>query len=365
VIIEEATRPNTMLTAIARDEFMQLEVPPITYLVDGILVSDSATLFSAREKAGKGLILIDLAVSIANGEPFLDRAVMEGPVIYIALEENAATLQGRIQARDKGNGGYPLYVVRADGSVEGQEFRIDTEQGIRGLLELIAELQPVLVVIDPLREAHMGRENESDDMAPRLRALRSVAHQTNTAIIVSHHAGKMSGTFRGSTAIRASFDDELLFTREDDDSSTEIRGSLRAEGRNLQKVVEHIAFTTSGHRWVVTSAPAVELTPNVRQRILNVLDEEDVWLDAKGIEERIPGVRLKTIQNKLSDMTREKPRPFVMDSETPRKGHPRRYHGMRRQDIVPNDSRKDAGNKGTKPGNVTEFRRADGEVVFL
>lgn len=361
---KEALRRDPKFTAIARDDFMKLSTPPIVFLVDGILVSGSATLFSAREKAGKGLFLIDLAISVANGAPFLDRAVMEGPVIYMALEENASTLQNRILARDNGEGGYPFYLVRLDGSDDGQQFQLDRNEDIAGLLELIEEIQPVLVIIDTLREAHSGRENESDDMAPRLRAIRAVSHQTNTAIIVSHHAGKASGSYRGSTAIRASFDDELLFTREDDESDTSIRGVLRAEGRNLQKVVEHIAFDSNDARWVVTAAPPAETVQNMRGRILSVLQETDEWLDAKGLADRLSGAKLKTVQNELSRMTREKPRPFVMDSETARKGQPRRYHGMRAREDVPDDSRNDIGNEGTKPRNVTPLRRPDGEVVF-
>lgn len=350
--------------ALVRDEFMELETPPIIYLVDGILVSGSATLFSAREKAGKGLFLIDLAVSIANGVAFLDRAVMEGPVIYMALEENASTIQNRLRARDKGEGGYPLYVLRLDGSVEDQSFQLDSGPDMAGLAELIHELEPVLVIIDPLREAHSGRENESDDMAPRLRAIRALSHQTNTAIVVSHHAGKASGSFRGSTAIKAAFDDELQFTREDNDSDTDIRGVLRAEGRNLQKMVEHIVFDGKDFRWVVTGTSAPDIMLNMRGRILAILQETDQWLDAKSLADCLAGAKLKTVQNELSRMTREKPRPFVMDSETARKGQPRRYHGMRAREDVPDDSRNNVGNEGTTPRNVTPLRRPDGEVVF-
>jgi hypothetical protein len=347
---------------LSRNDFMQLEVPPIVFLVDGILVSGSATLFSAREKAGKGLFLIDLAVSIATGTPFLDRAVMEGSVIYAALEENAATIQNRLRARDKGDGGYPLYVLRLDGSVEGQEFQLDRNEDIAGLLELIEEIQPVLVIIDPLREAHSGRENESDDMAPRLRAIRAVSHQTNTAIIVSHHAGKASGTFRGSTAIRASFDDELQFTREDNDTESGIRGVLRAEGRNLQKVVEHIAFNSDDFRWVVTSAPPVEIVQNMRRRILHVLHDSDDWMDAKALADAIPGAKLGSIQNELTRMLREKPRPFAVNSKSPRKGAPRKYHGMHSREIVHNASVTNSVNDDASPVDTLDL--VAGEVVF-
>jgi hypothetical protein len=192
-------------------------------------------------------------------------------------------------------------------------------------------------------------------VAPCLRAIRAVAHQTNTAIIVSHHAGKASGTYRGSTAIRASFDDELQFTREDNETESEIRGALRAEGRNLQKVVEHIAFNGNDFRWVVTSAPPVETSQNMRNRILRVLDESDEWMDAKALTEAIAGAKLRTIQNELSRMIREKPRPFSVDSETPRKSAPRKYHGIHSRDGIHKGSVNVAVNCEPRPMNVKEF----------
>lgn len=140
---KEALRRDPIFTALVRDDFMKLEVPPTVFLVDGILVSGSATLFSAREKAGKGLLLIDLAVCIATGTPFLNRAVMEGPVIYMALEENVATIQSRIAARDKGEGGYAFYIVILDGSDDGQQFQLDRDEDIVRLLEMIDDIHPL------------------------------------------------------------------------------------------------------------------------------------------------------------------------------------------------------------------------------
>lgn len=92
MIPKEALRRDPKFTAMVRDDLMKLEVLPIEYIVDGLVLSGSSTLFSAREKAGKGLLLIDLAICIATGTPFLSRSVTEGPAVYMALEENVATI---------------------------------------------------------------------------------------------------------------------------------------------------------------------------------------------------------------------------------------------------------------------------------
>ena len=51
-------------------------------------------------------------------------------------------------------------------------------------------------------------------MAPLLKPLRQLAHHRNLALVVNHHQNR-GGTFRGSTAIRAAFDQEWAFTRTD------------------------------------------------------------------------------------------------------------------------------------------------------
>ena len=355
-------------SVMTRDQLMEQTFPEKQYLVDGLIADGSAVLWSGREKAGKSLQLVDLAVSLANDEPWLDRAVRGGPVLWLALEESGRTIRDRVRARDGGCGGYPLTILLLDGSVENEEFRLESGADVGGLVELIDTYKPVAVIIDPLREAHSGRENDSDDMAPRLRPLRRIAHQTGTTIIMTHHSGKTSGTFRGSTAIRASFDDEVQFTREDTDSDTELRGSIRAEGRNLRKTVEHVAFDEHSYRWVVANAPAQVIMPSLRRRILDVLHESDEWLDAQGLADLIPETKLKTIQNELARMTREKPPPFAIDPLVARKGSPRKFHGIHPRhdddEIVPVSSGNDAGNEESKPRNITPLRRPDGEVVF-
>ncbi|MBA2469559.1 MAG: AAA family ATPase, partial [Chloroflexia bacterium] len=61
-------------------EIGAMDFPRPEWLVENLLVAGSAVLFPAREKAGKGLLAIDLACSIALGEPWLGHAVTEGSV---------------------------------------------------------------------------------------------------------------------------------------------------------------------------------------------------------------------------------------------------------------------------------------------
>jgi RecA-family ATPase len=112
--VEEQT-PYTYTPLTVR-ELMRLEIPEPEWLIEGVAVAGAAILLSGREKSGKGWLCIDMACSIASGEPFLGRAVMEGPCLYLALEENVGTVRERIRTRLGGREDVPVHVLPLDGS---------------------------------------------------------------------------------------------------------------------------------------------------------------------------------------------------------------------------------------------------------
>ena len=102
-----------------------LELPALEYVVADLLPLGHAGLLSAREKAGKGLLAIDLCASVALGEPFLDRATRQGPAIYAAAEEHVRDVRDRIGTRLGDDRDAPLYVLPLDGSTEDRLYLSD------------------------------------------------------------------------------------------------------------------------------------------------------------------------------------------------------------------------------------------------
>ena len=284
-------------------ELFALELPEPEWVVDGILPLGSATLLSAREKAGKGLLTIDLCASVALDEPFLDRAVRGGPAVYCAAEENVRDVRDRIAARLGDRRDAPLYVLPLDGST-GDRLKLDDPEALQRLWGMVEAIAPVVVVLDTLRELHDGQEDSSDEMAPLLRPVRQLAHQANTAVVVNHHQNR-GGTFRGSTAIRAAFDQEWAFGRADEaDAGGEgVRGTLRVEGRHGPRQTLHVRLG-DGLRWGPTTALTSLGEPGIRDRIVAHLAAADGWRTAAEIASAL-GVATKTVQNALSPMLRE------------------------------------------------------------
>jgi hypothetical protein len=156
----------------------------------------------------------------------------------------------------------------------------------------------------------------------------------------------MAGGSRGSTAIKAAFDDELAFTRNDELGDREIRGTIRAEGRNLRKHSIGVVFDAHTGRWTATGEPEIVADVGLHARIVHLLEESGEWLTAREIADRLPGIALKTVQNKLSEMVSKPPYPVAVSGQ-PTRGNPRRFHSLeQRIDMFPDRSGNDSGNQG-------------------
>lgn len=310
------------------DDLFALELPKTEYVVDEILPLGSSTLLTAREKAGKGLLTIDLCCSVALGEPFLDRAVRPGPAIYMPAEEHITLVRSRIEARLAGRRrNCPLYVLPLNGFTE-DRLKLDDPEAMERLYEMLLEFEPGVAVVDTMREVHDLHEDSSDEMGPLLRPFRQMAHETNTALILNHHMNK-GGTSRGSTAIRAAFDQEWAFRRSEDrqDAPDEtIRGILTVEGRFGPR--QSIAIRLSDHlHWELQTVILAGGEAGSRERILTVLREkgpQDAEEIAAGLSAGGPPVSKKTVQNTIARLLREQPSPIVSEG-TGRKNEPRRF----------------------------------------
>jgi AAA domain len=312
-------------TPLSLADLFGLDLPEPAYAVDGILPLGSATLLDAREKSGKGLLTIDLCASVALGEPFVDRAVMEGPSIYCAAEEHLRDVRHRIGQRVGTERDAPFYVLPLNGSTP-DRLSLHDPVTLQSLYDMGKTYQPIVLIIDTLREVHEGKEDSSDDMAPLLRPLRQLAHDLNVALVVNHHQNR-AGTFRGSTAIRAAFDQEWSFTRTDDDHAPagEMRGTLRIEGRYGPR--QSIAILLGeGLRWRPATPTVSVGESGLRERILATIDDTQDWLSTDDLHARLGGAK-KTIQNELSRMVKEQPPPFAFDGRGVR-GCGRRYHTL-------------------------------------
>lgn len=179
----------------------------VPWLVDKTLPSGGFSVIAAKPKVGKSTIARNLALSVAKGEPFLDKPVSKGSVIYYALEEKKSEVKKHFQ--DMGaDGTEDIYIYTGGTPVD----------AIRQIREVVESIRPALIIVDPLfRLTKIKDGNDYAQVMTALEPLSRLARDTGAHVLCVHHSGKgdrQSGdSVLGSTAIFGSVDTLLIMKR--------------------------------------------------------------------------------------------------------------------------------------------------------
>lgn len=200
------------------------EAPKLQEFVVNELIPRGMTfVFAAAGGTGKGLALLNLACIVAGdgrnglGNNWLGHPVSTyGPVVYIAAEDNRATIHRRLDAM-----GLPcrpdnllIYPLPDMGEIpclltqKGEEVQPTPLWSV--LKEQIIAYNPVLVIFDPIRPLAAADLDKNNMAAAKvMAAFNSLATRLNAAVILAHHTNKSArksgtidqGSISGASAI--------------------------------------------------------------------------------------------------------------------------------------------------------------------
>jgi len=177
---------------------------PPTWLVAGLWPSDAYGVLAAESKAGKTWAILDLAVSVAAGRPWLGRfACPQRPALVFLGEGGERATIRRLRAVCAHKGLDP-------GELAGRLrlcFRVPKLLAGGDLAAVEAELAAFpagLVVVDPLYLAAAGAQAASlFQMGAALEPIQAVCQHADAALVVVHHfnqTGQGTGPTRMSGA---------------------------------------------------------------------------------------------------------------------------------------------------------------------
>jgi hypothetical protein len=177
----------------------RMEGGEMEWIIEGLLAAGSVTLLSGDSGIGKSTLALQLAGSVACGNPFLERSVKQRPVLYIDRENPLFVVKERLhrlhipETRD-----LMIWGLWNDPQPEGP----DAESVVKFCLE-----EKPLVIFDALIAFHEGDEQSAQDTRKHMAKYRRLA-ATGTAVIVLHNTGKSetSKEYRGSSDIKAALD---------------------------------------------------------------------------------------------------------------------------------------------------------------
>src|SRR4051794_26645606 len=151
------------LLSYQTEDLFTLTPPPLSYLAEGVIVSDALNLLAAREKVGKSMLSLGLALAIAKGErSYAGLRVQPGRVVYIDAENGIGETPRRIRRLSE-------MPVPADNfrylALGDQPFRLDDADALDVLDEVVAAYEPDLIVLDSFRSLWTGDENNPREVA--------------------------------------------------------------------------------------------------------------------------------------------------------------------------------------------------------
>jgi hypothetical protein len=228
-MIRGERNPNLSDYIIRSDADAILPQEPIDYIIPDLISNSSLNVFYGEAGSKKTYSALSMAVAVANGKDWLGFHTKKCPVLIIDEESGEKRLSRRLNETMKG----------AECTASGQIFytclegvKLDKAQSAKDVESAIIQTNARLVIIDALADIMDGDENSKKDVQPVMNALRKIADNTDSAILLIHHSNK-SGGYRGSTVIKASSDLMVQVTSEVDEALINFKIEKNRDGSFL------------------------------------------------------------------------------------------------------------------------------------
>jgi hypothetical protein len=172
------------------------------WLVKGLLPGKGLGAIYGASNSGKSFLVIDLLMSLCQGENWFALKVPEPrPVVYLALEGGGG-IKNRLKAYLK------HHEIPAPANFHLIIDAFDIRNQAPNLLETIIDINPAMVCIDTLNQSAPGSdENSNADMTDIISQAQKISTAINGLVLLVHHTGKdASKGLRGHSSLNAALD---------------------------------------------------------------------------------------------------------------------------------------------------------------
>jgi hypothetical protein len=224
--------------------------------------------------------LIDLAVSIATGTPFLGTAKVNraGPVLVYQQEDFhgqmaqriSTIMGGRFEIGWHGDTGKNITVTLPPSPPiylhDNRELRFDNKEIMDILEARIAQLRPVAVIVDPLYTA-APMDDYMAKAVPHMMRLKKIRDKYGCSFIIAHHTGKRSDKEKSQR--------EDIWGSQFLNAFLETGWQIRPKSQNTALIRRHFKVTKDIEEMMLTFDIATNITPTRYVATLGSIEGKD------------------------------------------------------------------------------------------
>ena len=257
----EATPSNAQIAGWAWRTLADAYRPhgPRRYVVAGLLPLPSLCSLYGTPGSLKTMLLIDLALSVAGGKPWLpgipDLPLVEPyrcqqvPVLWIDVDNGWDRLERRLAALGQTHG-VPKAAPISYISFPNPPFVAGESESVQRVVDKAHTIGAGLIIVDNLGTISGGADENSSQMVGVMSGLRQIAETTGSAVVVIHHKNKgdrarLGDSLRGHSSIEGALDLALMVEREDGEDAITLR-STKSRDAPVDPFVALWTYTVEG-----------------------------------------------------------------------------------------------------------------------
>ena len=280
-------------------------LPPEIWVIEGLLPA-GCTVMAGRSKDGKSQLGYNLAVAVATGgAAFGAISVVQGDVLYVALEDGERRAQKRLQAQCE----------RARGTVDLSRLDLvlweapPLGSGLEAALDkwIADKANPRLIIIDILEKVRPRTAKHGNVYAEAYTAtasLTQLAQERNLAILVVHHVSKIRSedirdAISGPVSLLGGADTFWVLKR----TTGETDAALSIGGRDVAE--QELALQFKDGFWTLLGGAEQYRLSKTRQDIIQCLAEGAGPQTPKQLYSALPQIGYEAIKKTLQRMAED------------------------------------------------------------
>jgi len=198
IAVDLGAVPPALPATISLDELEEQDFPTPPVIIEGVLHQGCKMILGGTSKSNKSWSLLDLALSVATGQPWWGRPCTKLPVIYINFELPTWSIKNRMRS---------LRACRPECAGKGHALHFWNLRGKNAditllrpqLEERLKKQQYGLIILDPAYKVLGNRdENANGEIADLMNQFESLAQASGAAVVVAHHFAKGDSTVKNA-----------------------------------------------------------------------------------------------------------------------------------------------------------------------